>query len=57
MTASGLLDIFLTRLLGMKLFLKFSIYQTSKPSATPEIALTVINTLFKRKFRHLFTIV
>jgi len=33
--ASGSLDIFLTRLLRMKLFLYFSIYQTTKPSATP----------------------
>jgi len=35
MTASGSLDIFLTRLLRMKLFLQFSICQTTKPSATP----------------------
>ena len=35
MTASGSLDIFLTRLLRMKLFLWFSIYLTTKPSATP----------------------
>jgi len=34
MTASGSLDIFLTRLLRMKL-LEFSVYQTTKPSATP----------------------
>jgi len=34
MMASGSLDIFLTRLLRMKLFLYFSIYQTTKPSAT-----------------------
>ena len=35
MTASGSIDIFLTRFLRMKLFLKFFIYQTTKPSATP----------------------
>jgi len=35
MTASGLLYIFLTRLLRMKPFLQFSIYQTTNPSATP----------------------
>jgi len=54
----GLLDIFLTRLLWMKLFLQFSIHQTTKPSATPsmqhpEVALTVRSVLFKTKFRHL----
>jgi len=33
--ASGLLEIFLAQLLQIKLFLQFSIYQTTKPSATP----------------------
>jgi len=35
MTASGSLNIFLTRLLWIKLLLSFSIYPTTKPSATP----------------------
>jgi len=35
MTASGSVDIFLTRLLWMKLFLQFFIYQTIRPSTTP----------------------
>jgi len=35
MTGSGSLDIFLTRLSRMKLFLWFYIHQTTKPSATP----------------------
>jgi len=53
LTASGSLHIFLKRLLRINFFLQFSICQTTKPSATPEVALTVRSMLLKRKFRHL----
>jgi len=43
-TASGSLDIFLTRLLRMKLFLQFNIYQTTKPSETPWSTKSRINS-------------
>jgi len=54
MTASGSLDIFLTRLLRMKLLLLP--YQTTNRQqhhAAPEVALTVRSMLLMRKFRHL----
>jgi len=61
MTASGSLDIFLTRLLQlrMKRFLQFSIYQTTKPSATPCSTKSRINSkkhVIKEKIQT-FTIV
>ena len=52
MTASGSLDIFLTRLLRMKLFRNF-LQSHQKHHAAPEVELTVRSRLLKRKFRHL----
>jgi len=55
MTASGSLDIFLTRLLRIKLLL-FPTYQTTNRQqhhVGPEVALTVRSMLLMRKFRHL----
>jgi len=54
--ASGSLNIFLMRLLRMKLFLSFSIYLTTKPQATPCSTTSRISSgkhVIKRKFRHL----
>jgi len=59
MTVSGLLDIYLTRLLRIKLFLQFSIYQTTKPSVTPCSTRSRINSkkhVIKEKIQT-FTIV
>jgi len=52
MTASGSLDIFLTRLLRMKLSVIF-LQSHQQHHAAPEVALTVRSMLLKRKFRHL----
>jgi len=58
MTTSGSLDIFLTRLLRMKLSVIF-LQSHQQHHATPEVALTVGRMLLKRTFRHtpLFKIV
>jgi len=56
MTASGSLDIFLTPVSWIKLFLYFSIYQTTKSSATPCSIRSHINSnkhVIKEKFRPL----
>jgi len=56
MTTSGSFDIFLTRLLRMKLFCNFSSTRQQSHQqhhAAPEVALTVRSMLLKRKFRHL----
>jgi len=52
MTASGSLDIFLTRLLRMKLSVLF-LQSQQQNHAAPEVALTVRSMLLKRKFRRL----
>jgi len=56
MTASGSLDILLTRLLRMKLFRNFPstrLQSYQQHHAAPEVALTVRSMSLKRKFRRL----
>jgi len=52
-TASVSLDIFLTRLLRMKLLSVIFLQSHQQHRAAPEVALTVRSMLLKRKFRHL----
>ena len=56
MTASGSLDIFLTRLLEFNFFCNFPCTRQQSHQqhhAAPEVSLTVWSMLLKRKFRHL----
>jgi len=50
MAASGSLDIFLTRLLRMKLFTVIFLQSHQQHYASPELAFTKRNMLLKRKF-------
>jgi len=55
-TASGSLDIFLTRFVRMKLFCYFpptKLQSRQEHHAAPEAAFTVRSMLLDRKFRHL----